>query len=106
MVYSEAAELTVGTPLCIVTQPQDMEASVGSQIQIRVHAQGDGLTYRWQYQMAGQETWNNSGLTGFNSDTLVVPVTAGRSGQRYRCRITDQYGNDLYSEEATLIVKL
>ena len=82
-----------------------MSGAAGSSVQITVKAEGNALQYRWQYRQPGKQDWNNSGLTGFATDTLTVPVTAGRNGQSYRCVITDGYGAETITEVAVLTAK-
>ena len=104
-VISDPAMLTIaapGDPITILSQPQDVSAAVGETVSFSVSAEGDGLTYQWQYRQAGKTTWSKSGMSGAATDTLVVPVTAKRNGQSYRCVITDAAGNQLITKSATL----
>ena len=104
-VTSEIASISILQPtLAIVTQPSDQSMAVGENAVFKVVASGDGLTYQWQYQQAGKSYWYDSGMTGSDTDTLTVPVTAKRDGQSYRCVITDADGNTVISEAATLTV--
>ncbi|MDD6987572.1 MAG: hypothetical protein PUI53_10000, partial [Butyricicoccus porcorum] len=69
-----------------------------------VEAEGENLSYQWQYQNAGSNSWQKSSQTGNQTDTVCVPITAKRDGQKYRVVITDGDGNTLTSNAATLIV--
>ncbi len=100
-VTSSAATLTVKPR--IFTQPEDQTGYVGGTAKFTVEASGDGLTYRWQYYTGS--TWKNSGLTGHDTATLSVGITAARNGQQYRCVVTDKNGNKTISATAKLIVK-
>ncbi|MBQ9320967.1 MAG: InlB B-repeat-containing protein, partial [Eubacterium sp.] len=106
-VYSDPAVLTLSSvaPVKITQQPADASGAVGSNVMMHVAAQGDGLKYQWQYQMAGKTTWANCGLEGRLTDTLTVPVTTARDGASYRCVVTDANGNAVESKAAKLTVK-
>ncbi|MBQ1675407.1 MAG: immunoglobulin domain-containing protein [Oscillospiraceae bacterium] len=89
----------------VTAQPEDVTAAVGDTVNFRVSATGAGLAYQWQYRLPGGTYWNNSGMTGSNTATLSVPVTASRNGQQYRCVITDKNGSKVISDTAKLTVK-
>ncbi len=101
--YSTAAKLTVKT--VVTSQPADVSAAAGSTAKFTVKATGVGLTYQWQYKAAGGSNWLNCSMDGNKTVTLSVPVTTGRNGYQYRCKITDANGNVTYSTAATLTVK-
>ena len=104
-VISDAAELTVRKALVITAQPESVEAVLGTTAVYKVSATGESLSYQWQYCDPAVGKWYNSGLTGNKTATFQVGATAGRNGFRYRCKITDAYGNAVYSDAATLAVK-
>ena len=70
-------------------------------------AKGEGLTYQWQYKIAGQASWRNctSSTTGYQSEELEVVGTAKRNGFEYRCKVTDANGETVTSKAATLTVE-
>lgn len=90
--------------IVITTQPVDFTGEVGTNAMFTVVAEGEGLSYQWQYQNSGGTTWGNSGMAGNDTDTLSVPITEARDGQKYRCVITDVDDNTLTSDVATLYV--
>ncbi len=104
-VTSNAAYLTVGaaetTPV-IVAQPEDVEGPVGTTAEFTVQAEGVGLTYQWQYCNASSNIWRNSSMAGSDTETISVPITKGRDGQKYRCIITSEDGRSIISEAAVL----
>ncbi len=103
---SEPAVITLkAAPVKITQQPADASGAEGGTVVMHVAAQGDGLKYQWQYQMAKGNTWGNCGLEGRLTDTLYVPVTAARDGASYRCVVTDAKGNAVESKAAKLTVK-
>jgi hypothetical protein len=101
-VTSEAAAMTIVPPPKITQQPQDFSGPVGSYAVFTVLAEGDGLTYRWQYKDVGGEWLNSS----FKTADMSCRITAARDGRQYRCVITDGYGNKITSEAAAIRVTL
>ena len=87
----------------INTQPETVTDYIGETAHFTASTAGDGLTYQWQYN-AG-EGWKKSNGTGAQTDTLSFSVSAGKNGYRYRCVITNIYGNQTVSDEAALYVK-
>lgn len=106
-VFSDPAVLTLATDavLEITSQPENVTAAIGETVTMSVGATGSGLSYQWQYCPKGSDQWTNSGLEGRKTDTLQIPVTAGRNKQSYRCIVSDNMGNSIVSEEAVLTVK-
>ncbi|MBQ2061349.1 MAG: immunoglobulin domain-containing protein, partial [Oscillospiraceae bacterium] len=102
---SDPAALQVTfAPAEIVSQPEDFVGAVGETAVFAVEATGHGLTYQWQYKANGGGTWRDSGMTGNKTASLSVKVTAARSGQMYRCVVTDDAGNQVISDEVWLAV--
>ena len=95
---SEAASLTVYPN--ISSQPADVTAPLSETVRFSVGAKGKGLTYQWQYYASG--SWVNSNLDGNKTTTLKVQVIEARNGIRYRCAVTDVYGNTIWSRGAVL----
>lgn len=107
-IFSESAKLTVGEPeeksIIITSQPKNQFAGIGEEVQFVVEADGDGLTYRWQYSTDGGASWPNSPLESSTTDTLTLPATASRNGYLYRCKIVNSEGYTVYSEVVSLTV--
>ncbi|MBR4863253.1 MAG: hypothetical protein IKU07_01650, partial [Oscillospiraceae bacterium] len=104
-VTSEAVIMTVTRKTVATSGPEDKAVANGGIAKFTVVAEGEELTYQWQYCRTGSSKWVNTTMTGYNTDTLSVAATTGRNGYKYRCVITDAYGNVTISEEATLTVK-
>ena len=92
--------------LAIIQQPKDDYVDVGEYAVFSVVAQGQDLTYQWQYKNASyiNSGWNNSGMSGAKSPTLSIEGTEVRNGQLYRCIITDASGNQIISKEARIYI--
>ena len=103
-VISEVAVLTLGEAFQIVVQPESQTVVVGETATFTVEAEGDGLSYQWQYSKNGIY-WFDSGMEGADTKSLTVEALAKRAGQQYRCVITDTNGSKVTSEVAVLNIK-
>ncbi|MCD8150500.1 MAG: hypothetical protein LUE92_13285, partial [Clostridiales bacterium] len=92
----------VTSTLAITSQPQDVTADVGDLVYFTVEATGSGLTYQWQYSSTGTKWTNSSNKTA----KCGVTVTAAKNGYLYRCIITDENGDSITSDTATLTVNV
>ena len=103
-VTTDAATLTVitKTELAITAQPEDASIAKGGSAVFVVTTQGDGLSYQWQYRTSPGGSWKNS--TGGTADTLTISALAYRNGYQYQCIVTDQYGDSVTTDPATLTV--
>jgi len=103
-VISEAAALTVTEKQITTSGPADQVAENGKAV-FTVAVEGENLTYKWQYQRADGTKWFYTTMEGYATNTLTVTATASRNGYKYRCIVTDAYGNETVSETATLTVE-
>ena len=105
-VTSEAATLIIGasTDTKITGQPQDVTTAAGTTVTFSITATGTGLKYQWQTSKDGGNNWINSGMSGYNTNTLTVSAIADRNGYKFRCVVTDKSGGSIISEAATLII--
>ena len=83
----------------ITQQPADAGASFGEEFCVTVEARGEGLKYQWYYRNAGSEKWRKSTV---RDNTYDDTMTRARAGRQVYCVITDQYGNSITSQTATL----
>jgi len=100
-VESTPATLTV-LAIMISSQPADCLKAAGETATFTVKATGENLTYQWQIFKDG--AWKNTSLTGYNTATLSVGVTAARDGMQFRCLIRNTEGKYAISNTATLSV--
>lgn len=103
-IESKAAVLYVSDPVAITSQPASVKAATGTTAVFKVVAT-NAYTYQWQYARKSSATWQNTSLTGYNTDTLSVDVITSRNGYRYRCLITGMDGKTYYTDIATLTVQ-
>jgi len=111
-VYGNSASLTVDPVLvpaaveeakpAIVSQPQDTNADSGETVRFCVAAEGDVVSYKWEYRKLYK--WFDTSMEGFDTDTLTVEANGNRNGYDYHCVITFADGTVLYSEPAELTV--
>ena len=104
---TSAVKLTVTEAkeeLAIVTNPVSQSIKVGEKAKFTVVAQGEGLTYQWQYSKSNGASWANSSSEGAKTATLVIEGKLTRDGQLYRCIITDSEGNKLITSAVKLTV--
>ncbi len=96
---SNVATMTLqSTGVTITTQPKDFNGKLNSTASFTVVATGDGLTYQWQISDDG-ENWTNSSVKTAKYSTKL---TAAKNGRQVRCIVTDENGNSLTSEAATM----
>ncbi|PWJ70775.1 hypothetical protein B0O40_0624 [Ruminococcaceae bacterium R-25] len=110
-IVTDAQGNTLYTEPCVITflpgpyitgQPGDVYAYVGDTAQFTVDAYGENLNYQWQLKKGSK--WANLSAGGANTSTLSVKVDDSKNGKTYRCVITDDKGNELYSNEVSIFV--
>ena len=98
-VTSDVATLTVGTPLQITEQPQNIAAAEGTSVTLHVAAKGDGLSYQWQRSDDNGATWWNCSC---KTADWTFTMLASYNGIPYRCIVSDSHGNSVASNVVTL----
>ena len=88
-----------GGALNIVTQPTDCSAQYGEQVSFTVKADGEGLTYQWQYSDDGGKTWKRSTIT---KATYAVTLSKSNVNRMVRCIVTDKYKNQETTKAASM----
>ena len=102
---SSVAKLTVVAKPKITSQPSDVTVDEGKSYSISLSATGTSLGYQWQYSTDNGSTWNNTYLTGYDTDTLHDPdAYLSWNGRRFRCIVTDSCGNSVTSASVLLTV--
>ena len=100
VIYTRTVSLKV-LNLRFKKHPVSATAFVDASQSFRVTAVGQGLSYQWQYRNPAVGKWVNAGSQG---DVIYTDAKASKNGFQYRCQITDDYGNVMYSNAATLNV--
>ena len=91
---------TQAPAIVITEQPADFVGEMNKTFSMSVAANGDGLTYQWQY-LSGS-TWKNSSVKGSDTERISDTITEKRNGLQYRCVITDRNGCKVSSAAALL----
>ena len=101
---SRAVELTV-SGVRISMQPANVTIDLGGTAVFRTAAEGNGLTYQWQWQAPGSSSWSSTSMTGANTSALTVKdPPAVFNGRKYRCVIKDNKGKQAVTGAAALTV--
>ena len=99
-VEEEGTQLPPEPTFAITTQPTDQHNKLNDTATFAVVAEG-AVSYQWQRIKKGATTWSNiSGATAASysvkvSDSTVIP---------YRCVVKDAEGNELITNEVTIIL--
>jgi len=99
-VKSQVITFTEATPVTIKTQPRGATAASGEIAKVSFTATGDGLTYKWYFANAGEDTFTYT--SSFSGNSYYVEMSAARNGRRVYCVVTDQYGNTARTETVKL----
>ncbi|MGN0772225.1 MAG: sortase B protein-sorting domain-containing protein, partial [Candidatus Ventricola sp.] len=92
------------TQLCIIEQPVSIPVSAGQEAVFSVTAAGGKAPYRYQWQrMIGTDRWED--IPGAKQDTYrIQSVNEEQNGLIVRCVVTDQFGDYVTSDSATLTI--
>ena len=107
-ISSDSAKLTLGAPLEITSQPEDVTAAAGEYAQFHVTATGTGLKYQWQLSRDNGLNWVTLSGTKFPSAlTADFEIKASRNNNEnlFRCVVSDQYGQEVASNSAKLTLQ-
>ena len=85
----------------LTKQPQSVSLELGQKVTFSVGAVGQGLSYRWYYRRPYGD-WKEATAKGYDTSSLRVTAKKNNVGTKYRCIVTDSFGNTLTSEEAVL----
>ena len=86
----------------IVNQPKTVYGSNGDTVKTSVTASGDGLTYQWYVKNAGATSYTRSSI---KKATYSCKMSSTSKDRYIRCKITDQYGNSVWTNTVRLRMK-
>ena len=90
--------------IAITTQPADVCAATGTTAAFSVEAEGEDLTYQWQYSKDSGETWITCSSDAAKSASFEFKMYNSFVGRQYRCAVSN--GTEtVYSDAATLTNK-
>ena len=101
---TEAAVLHVSSGIEITKQPEDYTGAPGTKAVFTVEAEGEGLTYQWQYKTAVMTGFKDSPASGNKTDTVTIDIEEHKDGYQYRCVIKNSRGKSETTEPAVLHV--
>ena len=93
-------DIKVENVLTITSQPENYVGIVGDMAAFTVEAEGDGLTYQWQFSKDSGATWEKASST---TNSISVEFKAYRVTYQYRCVITDAEGNSVITDVVKLV---
>ena len=104
VVPEDLIEVTPIPEPVITIQPVSCKQIAGAKVHFSLEAEGEGLTYQWQFRRPGSSTWNDAGYYNAKTDNLTFAQTEGRSKNTYRCVVTDAYGRVVESDEVSAVL--
>lgn len=94
---SHTATINCGTPLKITQQPQSVWGQAGETVTVSVVAEGDGLSYMWEYLDSLYGTFEIADANG-PEYTLYMDGTV--TYRALLCYVRDMYGNYVCTDDA------
>lgn len=98
--YGKFLWMSIPNVLTLTQQPQSVNAKEGESASLSVAADGNGVTYQWQYSADGQ-TWTECEGLGAQTATYSFTMANDLAGQ-YRCVVTDTEGTSVTSSVSTV----
>lgn len=98
---------TKHTGIMILAQPQDATVmALNQSTQFSLVANGDSVTYQWQYSLTNGTTWVNSSGTGATTNTCTVKSASNNINGAclWRCKLSDSNSNTYYSKPVKIIM--
>lgn len=91
--------------IIITKQPEDVTVAVGENIEMSIVADGNNLSYQWQYKRNMGDSWTNFGSSTTPSATtpnFSKTMREDLDGLIMHCRVTDINGRVVYSDVVTV----
>ena len=89
--------------LAIVQQPVDQHVFVGQKATFSIESTGDHVTYQWYINRNDGNGWRKI-KDAFGATHITSATDLDCNGFKYYCKVTDQSGNTIDSNEAVLHV--
>ena len=99
-VYTNTVTASKKQAARITAQPQDVKGGIGEKVTLDVQADGV-ISYQWQYSTAGKNFYAWSWAAGYDKARMQFELTEGRVGMKFRCKITGEDGNTVYTNTVT-----
>jgi len=101
-IYSDAVGIMEPAAAEIISQPESVVANIGDSVSFTVEAE-NATAYVWQYSKNNGESWTSWTSSSYKQPTLTLTVTAGRLAMIYRCQVTGQDGENIYSDAVGIL---
>ena len=85
--------------LTILEQPKDVRTPIGQKFSIKPKVQGDGLSYQWYYKDSYMKAFK---VSSNRTSAYAYTMQSYMHNRQVYCVITDQYGNSVTTEVATI----
>ena len=83
--------------LAITEQPVSQNQVAGKKVSFSVTAEGNGLTYQWEYLRPWSTRWMKSGLSSAKTSTLSFTMSSAYDGIMFRCVVSNDSGKSITS---------
>ena len=100
---SDVSILDVKKDLQILDQPSAPTGEVGYDTSMWINVSGTEVSYRWQLVEDDADQWEDCEYEGSDTSELIIPVSEDTYNDRFRCIVTDRYGNEIISESAPVL---
>lgn len=102
VLYSNEVCINLIPGVVILSQPHSVTGILGETISFTLEAE-NAVSYQWYYSKDGT-SWYKSGVTGNNTASISVKITATNQNYKYRCRMVGQDGNGKNSNAVGIVV--
>ena len=99
--YTPAGYYGTRNTVEIIDQPMDVVITGNTNVWFSVSARGDNLSYQWMCRTP-DGPWRQMNTSDSDTDQIRIAATSATAGYQYRCVITDDYGNKVISDTATV----
>ncbi len=93
----------IGGGVVIYEQPTDIRVTPGTSVTFHVGADGVAA-YQWQYSANNGGSWRNVAAASSRTADYTMTAELRHNGYIYRCMLTDDRGNTVYTDEVLLTV--
>ena len=99
---TDQAAIHVKGGLLIRKQPVSVICRAGDDAAFSIDAEGNGLSYRWQYQGRSSSTWTD--FVNGSGPKLIKKTSSGWNGWKVRCIVKDAGGNSVISKTVSITI--
>ena len=101
-VTSNTITVTLKKAPVITSQPVSITGKLGDTVKFKIGANGNNLTYKWQYMMKGQNTWKD--FINGNTSTMKKVLGDTYDDLKVRVIVSDADGNSVTSNTVNVTI--